>query len=291
MKKNSPLWIDLHLHTNKSDGTLSPIDLVKLAADQNINTIAITDHDTVDGVEEAINEGEKRNLRVVPGIEISSKYTGGTLHILGFGIDIRAPLFLKNLSEFQNVRKHRNNKIISKLQSLGIEISVDEILLTNPMIKSLGRPHIASILVKKGIVENMDQAFTQYLGKKGKAFIAKDVMSSEETIRIIHEAGGLAILAHPATLNLTDQIFSDCVKNLIKEGLDGMEVFYSTHSLEQIRFYKDICSKNGLLISAGSDFHGNNKKNVTLGVCNCGGKATVDMVSNELVVLASNCLN
>ena len=291
MNKNSPHWVDLHLHTNKSDGTLSPTELVKLAASQNIKTIAITDHDTIDGVEAAIREGIKQNVSVVPGIEISSKYTGGTLHILGFGIDIRAPLLLKSLNEFQNIRKHRNDKIISKLQSIGIEISVNEILQNNPMIKSLGRPHIASILVKKGIVKNMNQAFTLYLGKKGKAFVAKEVISSQETIRIIHEAEGLAILAHPATLNLTDQLFFDFVKDLMKEGLDGMEVYYSTHSSEQIRFYKDICSKSSLLISAGSDFHGNYKRSVTLGVCNSGAKATVELVSNQLVALAANCQN
>lgn len=270
---------------------MSPADLVKLAAAQNINTIAITDHDTVDGVESATQEGKKRNLRVVPGIEISSKYTGGALHILGFGIDIRDPSLLKNLNEFQNIRMHRNDKIISKLQSLGIKISVDEIMHINPMIRSLGRPHIGSILVKQGIVNNMNQAFTQYLGKQGKAFVAKDVIPPEEAIRIIHDAGGLAILAHPVTLNLPDQLFSDYIKKLMKEGLDGMEVFNSTHSPEQIQFYKNICLENGLLISAGSDFHGNNKKYIQLGVCNGGAKASFDMVSNELVALAENGIN
>jgi predicted metal-dependent phosphoesterase TrpH len=267
---------------------MSPTDLVKLAVAQNVKTIAITDHDTVDGVETATREGKKQNLRVVPGIEISSRYTGGTPHILGFGIDIRDPSLLKNLNEFQNIRTHRNEKIISKLQSLGIKISVDDIMHINPMLRSLGRPHIGSVLVKQGIVSNMNQAFIQYLGKQGKAFVAKDVITSEEAIRIIHDAGGLAILAHPATLNLPDRLFSDHIKNLVKEGLDGMEVFYSTHAPEQIQFYKSVCYKNDLLISAGSDFHGNNKKNIQLGVCNNGAKVTADMVSNELVTLAEN---
>ena len=284
--KNNPHWIDLHLHTNNSDGTLSSFELVNLAATQNIKTIAITDHDTIDGVKSAIKEGKKRNLDVIPGIEISSKYTGGTLHIIGFGIDIGAPELLKNLSQFQNIRKHRNDKIISRLHSLGIGISVDEIMHANPMIKSLGRPHIASLLVKKGVVKNMNQAFTQYLGKNGPAFVEKDVIASDITIRMIHDAGGMAILAHPATLNLTGHSFTDYVKKLMRVGLDGMEVYSSSHTADQIQFYKDVCLKNGLLISAGSDFHGSIKKNVSLGICNNGSRISMGMVSNELIALA-----
>ncbi|NQU64626.1 MAG: PHP domain-containing protein, partial [SAR324 cluster bacterium] len=232
-----------------------------------------------------IKEGKKRNLRVIPGIEISSKCVGGTLHILGFGIDINARQFLEDLNQFQNIRKNRNIKIISKLHEIGIKVSLTEILNNNPMIKSLGRPHIASLLIKKGIVKTMDQAFSEYLGEKGKAFVRKEVLESAETIGMIHNAGGKAIIAHPSTLNLAGGSFVDYIKMLMTEGLDGMEVFSSAHQPDQIQFYKDICLNNDLLISAGSDFHGSIKKNVSIGICNSGKRATEDMVSNGLTTL------
>lgn len=284
--RDIPHWVDLHLHTDKSDGTLSPEALVKLAAAQRIKTIAITDHDTIDGVDVGVKEGEKRNLNVIPGIEISSKYTNGMLHILGFGVNIGARQFLENLSRFQNIRKNRNIKIISKLHALGIEVSLDEILSNNPMIKSLGRPHIASVLIKKGVVKNMNQAFTQYLGKNGKAFVGKDVLEPEETICLIHNAGGKAILAHPSTLNLTGGLFIDYIQMLKHKGLDGIEVYSSSHEPDQIQFYKNICLRYDLLISAGSDFHGSIKKNVSIGICNGGNRASENMISNELIALA-----
>ncbi|MBU2645895.1 PHP domain-containing protein [bacterium] len=283
---DTPQWVDLHLHTNVSDGTLSPGELVDLAVSQNFKTIAITDHDTIDGLKDGINEGVRKKLGVIAGIEISSKYSNGTQHILGFGIDISNPRFLDSLHQFQFVRKKRNINIIIKLQLLGIDISVAEMTNDYPMIHSLGRPHIASILVKKGVVKTMNDAFTQYLGKNGKAFVGKDVLTAAETIRLIHDVGGIAILAHPSTLNLSGRLLVDQIEMLITHGLDGIEVYSSAHEHEQIQLYRSICIKNDLLISAGSDFHGSNKKNVAFGICNNGNKVTTEMVSKRLIDLS-----
>ncbi len=278
-------WVDLHLHTDKSDGTCTPSELIKLAAQQNIETIAITDHDTIDGLEEGINEGRKNNINVIPGIEISSKYTTGTLHILGYGIDYRAQRFLDELKRFQEVRKSRNVKIIARLQSLGIDISIADMMRNNPKIKSLGRPHIASVLVEMGVVCNMDEAFDEYLGNKGKAFISKEVLTSAETIQLIHNVGGLAFLAHPSTLNLVDKSFTAFIEKLLEEGLDGIEVYSSAHDEDQTLFYRDTAKRYDLLVSAGSDFHGSNKKDVVLGCCWIGGQASSEMVSQQLLGL------
>lgn len=282
---NNHNWVDLHLHTDKSDGTSTPSDLVDLAIKHHVKTIAITDHDTVAGLEEGIAQGLRKNIKVIPGIEISSRYTKGTLHILGYGIDYHEPRFLEALTHFQEIRKTRNTKIINKLQLLGIDISISDIMKHNPKIKSLGRPHIASVLVDMGIVKNMDEAFEKYLGKQGKAFVSKEVLTSAETIRLIHRAGGLAFLAHPTTLKLAEGPFTEFLKNLLEESLDGIEVYSSAHNAEQIQFFLEAAQQANLFISAGSDFHGENKRETYFGCCNMGAPVSSAMVSREMLGL------
>ncbi len=284
--KKSTHWIDLHLHSDKSDGTYSLTELISLAVCKEIRTISITDHDTVAGLKEGIRLGKEHKLNVIPGIEISSKYSKGALHILGYGLDFRDPEFQFALQRFQDVRKERNRKILSKLQSLGIDISMDEIRDRNPSNKSIGRPHIASVLLEKGAAINMDNAFDKYLGKNGKAFVSKEVLTSSETIHLIHSVGGLAFLAHPSTLNLSDQNLTEYVEKLLKEGLDGIEVYSSAHTERQTCLYEGICQKYQLLISGGSDFHGDHKKDVKMGICSSGQRISADMVSQELLNLS-----
>jgi 3',5'-nucleoside bisphosphate phosphatase len=281
--ENLTHWIDLHLHSDKSDGTCSLAELISLAVSKEIKTISITDHDTIAGLKEGIKLGKEKKLNVIPGIEISSKYTKGALHILGYGLDFEDPEFKFALKRFQDVRKERNRKIISKLQSLGVDITMDEIIEKNPSNKSIGRPHIASVLLEKGAAINMDDAFAQYLGKNGKAFVSKEVLTSSETIHLIHSVGGLAFLAHPSTLNLSDQNLTEYVEKLLKEGLDGIEVYSSAHTARQTRLYESICQKYQLLVSGGSDFHGNHKKDVKMGICSRGQRISADMVSQELL--------
>jgi len=286
--ENSTHWIDLHLHSDKSDGTCSLAELINLAVSKNIRTISITDHDTIAGLKEGIRLGKEKKLNVIPGIEISSKYTKGALHILGYGLDFGDPEFKMALQHFQDVRKERNRRIISKLQSLGIDITMDEIIDRNPSNKSIGRPHIASVLLEKGAVINMGDAFDKYLGINGKAFVSKEVLTSSETIHLIHSVGGLAFLAHPSTLNLSDKDLKAYVEKLLKEGLDGIEVFSSAHTEGQTQLYENICQKYQLLVSGGSDFHGDHKKDVKMGVCSSGQRISADMVSQELLNMSFN---
>lgn len=259
--------VDLHVHTNKSDGTLSPNEVVRRAKNKNIKYLSITDHDTIDGVKAAQSEAKVQNILFITGIEISSKYEGGTLHILGYDIDIKNVFLLNKLNSLQSARKHRNDKILNKLQALGISISKTAISKDCTSTSSMGRPHIANQLLKMGIVKDMDEAFLKYLGKEGKAFVDKEIFSPEETIDMIHQAGGKAVLAHPKTLNLSNPEFEKYLIKLIEIGLDGIEVYSSSHSRSQIEFYLNQVKKKGLFATAGSDFHGSIKPETELNQC------------------------
>ena len=276
--------VDLHVHTNKSDGTLSPVEVVRQAKIKNIKYLSITDHDTIDGVKPAQAEAKVQNILFVPGIEISSRYEGGTLHILGYEIDVSNAFLLNKLKSLQSARKHRNEKIIEKLISLGIPISKTAITKASKSTTSLGRPHIANQLLKLGIVKDMDEAFLKFLGKEGKAFVDKEIFTPEETIDMIHQAGGKAVLAHPKTLNLSKPDFKEYIKTLKEKGLDGIEVYSSSHSESQVEFYLSQAKHHGLFSTAGSDFHGSIKPETQLN--QCFNKHSIDI--NELTQLPFN---
>jgi 3',5'-nucleoside bisphosphate phosphatase len=259
--------VDLHVHTNKSDGTLSPKEVVQKAKAENIKYLSITDHDTIDGVETAQIEANKLQINFITGIEISSKYKGGTLHILGYGIDIKNPDLQQKLKFSQTARKQRNDKIIKKLISLEIPISKSSLLKATKSTSSLGRPHIAQQLKDLGIVKTIDEAFIKFLGDKGKAFVTKEIFTPDETIAIIHQAGGKAVLAHPKTLNLSKTDFDKYLKELMEKGLDGIEVYSSAHSSAQVDFFLKKVKHYGLFPTAGSDFHGSIKPETLIGRC------------------------
>jgi len=284
MKNHGPKsWLDLHIHTTKSDGTFSPEQIIQLTARNNIRTIAITDHDTLAGLEEARFHASKADIRIIDGIEISAKCTDGILHVLGYGIDIHSHSLKKNLSDFQKIRKNRNLKIIEKLNQLGMEIREEEILKEAKSMRSLGRPHIASLLVRKGIVKNIKEAFEIYLGNGGQAFVCKEVFTARESIEMIRNAGGKAVLAHPSTIKLKNESLRQFILQLKEAGLNGVEVYSSIHTREEINVYLEICKELNLLVSAGSDFHGSNKDGVKIGICNDGGKVEPFQVSEELI--------
>lgn len=259
--------VDLHVHTNKSDGTLTPEEVVQKAKAENIEYLSIADHDTIDGIETAQEAADKHQINFITGIEISSKYQGGTLHILGYGIDIKNPHLREKLRFSQTARKQRNDKIIKKLILLGIPISESSLLETTKSTSSLGRPHIAQQLMAIGVVKTIDEAFIKFLGNKGKAFVTKEIFSPAETISIIHQAGGKAVLAHPRTLNLSDLDFDIYLKELLKKGLDGIEVYSSAHSSAQVDFFLKKVKHYGLFSTAGSDFHGSIKPETQIGRC------------------------
>ncbi|MDP5273352.1 PHP domain-containing protein [Chengkuizengella axinellae] len=251
---NHHQFIDLHTHTLASDGLHMPSDNVKMAKEKGLAGIAITDHDTVAGVKQAIEEGQKIGIEVVPGIEISTVANKLDIHILGYYIDYEDQVFLERLNQLRDVRSIRNDMMIKKLQELGIEITIEDVLALAPKKKTkqtVGRPHIAEVLVHKGIVKTIKEAFDVYIGKDGKAFVSPPRIHPTTAIDWIRQAGGSAVIAHPG-LYENDEL----VEELIQHGVDGLEVYHSDHSPDEEKKYLKLANKYQLTITAGSDFHG-----------------------------------
>lgn len=259
-------FVDLHSHSTASDGTLSPRDVVRLAHEIKLSAIALTDHDTVGGIAEAAEEARSRGIDFLPGIEISAKFPyPGTLHILGYGIDPSNADLAKLTEDLRAGRDDRNERIVAKLRSLGIDITIDEVLARAQ--GTVGRPHIAQVLVAKGIVSHPQAAFDRYLGQGGLAYEDKERFTPREAIAMIHAAGGVAICAHPTQLKMPNLARLERVlKDLVDFGLDGVEVIHSDHRPFDVRFLNDFADRHGLLKSGGSDFHGTIKSNVKLGL-------------------------
>ena len=257
---------DLHTHTTHSDGTLTPHELVRLAQERGISCMALTDHDTVSGVEEAQEEGNRIGLEVISGIEISVKFEPGTMHILGYFVDWKSEAFRNVLEDIQEARRRRNPMIIEKLRASGIDISLEEVIQESGG-HQVGRPHFARVLEKKGYVKSHDEAFDKYLAKGRPAYVDKRKLTSAEAIRMIGEAGGLAILAHPKHLKLDSnpRRFEAEIEKMKSEGMAGIEVYSSCQSKEEARRYKKTADRLGLIITGGSDFHGANRPDASLG--------------------------
>lgn len=246
---------DLHSHTSASDGTQTPAANVRLAKEVGLAALAITDHDTVSGVAEAMAEGVRLGIEVVPGVEISTVAEGQDIHVLGYYIDIEDETFLGRLSQLRKTRDQRNEMIIERLHKLGMDITMEEVIDWASESKqeddSIGRPHIAQALMHKGYVGSVNEAFERWLGKNGAAYVHLPRIQPGTAIQWIHEAGGTAVLAHPGLYD-NDEL----VIKLIKEGLDGIEAYHSEHSPEAELKYRKIADQYGLFVTAGSDFHG-----------------------------------
>ncbi len=257
--------IDLHAHTTASDGTMSPNKLVILAKEHGIEAIAITDHDTVDGIPEAIATGEREGVEVVPGLELSVEHNPGSMHILGLLIDHENEQLNDALREIQASRSTRNPKIIDKLNEFGLDLSIEEVEKISGG-GQLGRPHIAAALIQKGYVRTVQEAFDKYLKKGASAYFERHRLTREETVDMIHGAGGLVIIAHPGTLGVNGQQLDSLLQELKDVGFDGIEVFYNNHSqIEEDRLMQ-AADKFGFLISGGTDFHGENKPAIKIGI-------------------------
>jgi predicted metal-dependent phosphoesterase TrpH len=249
------LYADLHTHTTASDGTNSPSANVRMAAEAGLAAVAITDHDTVSGIREALEEGTRIGIRVVPGVEISTVANGQDIHVLGYFIDYEDESFLRRLEELRRTRDRRNEMLIERLRELGVDISMEEVLKELEGSKSkddtIGRPHIAAVLVKKGYAASIQEAFERYLGKQGAAYVNPPRIGPTTAVEWIREAGGAAVLAHPGLYD-DDKL----VMELIAFGIDGIEAYHSDHSPEDEEKYARLAQRHGLLITAGSDFHG-----------------------------------
>lgn len=269
---------DLHLHTTASDGTMSPAELVRYAQEKGLKVIAITDHDTIEGLPEGIQEGNKVGLEVIPGVELSADAPTGTMHLLGYYIDPASSELADKLRVLQQARMERNLKMVEKLRALGISLELSEVKAA-PEHGQIGRPHFAYTMVQKGYAQNIQDAFDRYLGKGRPAYVEKFRFSPAEAMDFIRKAGGITVLAHPFTLKQAEpQDFEALIRELKEKGLDGIEVYYPEHSDGQKRLYRDVAQKYGLVISAGSDFHGLNKDEADLGEGYAAGELTYNLV-------------
>ena len=258
-------YVDLHVHTTASDGTYSPTEVVLLAKEIGLRAIAITDHDTTKGLEEAYLAGEKEQIEVIPGCELSVEYPRGQMHIVGLWLPLKPEHLLSELEYLRDKRHDRNRQIIEKLKDAGIDISYNEVLNIVEKGSTVGRPHIARILVEKKVAKDIKEAFDKYIGPSGIAYVPKTKFSPKKAISILKKEGATVILAHPYSLNLTKQELKKELIKLKQYGLDGMEVYYSEHTPEQTEMYLGLCKELNLLISGGSDFHGTVKKHIELG--------------------------
>ena len=256
--------IDLHVHSNQSDGTLSPKELVRHALSCGLSAFALTDHDNINGLTEAIKEAEHCNVELIPGIEFSTEYHGTDLHIVGLDFNWNDPDFLPSVQFYQEERLRRNQKIIDKMAADGIDISWPQ------MEESFGnamwtRAHFGRYLVEHHYVESINDAFTRYLGEGCKYFIPRQKVSPFEVIAFLHRFGGIPVLAHPFQYRFTDEELRTLLKSLKECGLLGMEVYYSGYTHKQEEYLLALASEFHLAPSGGSDFHGTNKPNISLG--------------------------
>lgn len=257
--------IDLHTHSTASDGSLTPAELIREAVKTGLYALALTDHDTVDGNPEAAAEAEKHQLNFIPGVEISCDYEKNVLHILGLWIDFNNDKLKRTLSELVDYRTNRNLLITERLNELGVDIAYDEVqaVAGNEVV---GRPHFAQVLVDKAAAASFQDAFDRYLARGKPAYIPKKRLTASQGISLIVEAGGLPCLAHPGQYNIDNTAdFKAMLTQLIGEGLQAVEVYYSGHSPQETAFYRQIANDFNLAISAGSDFHGQAKPEVKLG--------------------------
>ena len=257
--------VDLHVHTTASDGTLSPAEVVQLASDAGIVALGITDHDTVAGVREAQEAGERLGVEIIPGVEISAEFSPEEMHILGYFVDPESPALLDTITWVQRSRSNRNPEIARRFNDLGIPISMEEVAgIANGGL--IGRPHFAQALIARGVVKSTQEAFERYLSPGMPAYVAKVKLNAEQAIEAIHGAGGVAVLAHPQQLGIaTDEQLRRLVRSLKAAGLDGIECYYSNQSHETSTRHIHLAKHFGLAVSGGSDFHGGSKPHIKLG--------------------------
>lgn len=255
-------WADLHVHTTWSDGVFSPQHLIQKAAEIGIRAIAVTDHDAVRGIKEAAQEGEMCGVEVLSGIELSTTNGIHDVHILGFLFDPEDPYILEYVDFFQKERQKRARKIMNRLREMGVRLNV-EFVIANAGHGAVGRPHIADALMEEGYALTYDEAFYKYIGDGKPAFVEKPKITPSEGMQLIHRGGGLSFLAHPG-MDLTEAE----IMAIIKQGLDGIEILHPTHSEEKVNYFYKFARDNNLLVSGGSDCHGDRKGKMMMGKFN-----------------------
>lgn len=263
--------IDLHVHSNKSDGSNPPEELVRMAITKNLSAFALADHDTVDGIDKAIAcadrlraDGIKGVPEVIPGIELSTEYMGKDIHMVGLYIDHKSKVFRTHLQHFVDSRIERNRKMCARLAEAGIDISYEKLIAEFPD-SVLTRAHYAVYLVEHGYSLSKEDAFSQYLGDHTKYFVPREKITPEMGVELILQAGGIPILAHPILYRMSDARLEELVARLKKAGLVGIEAIYATYTLSEEHRMRKLADKYDLCISGGSDYHGAAKPGLEMG--------------------------
>ncbi len=256
--------IDLHTHSTASDGTFTPTELVLEAKRVGLYSVALTDHDTVSGIDEFIEAGIKYNIRTIAGVELSTEYEDTEIHVLGLFIDPENQALLRQLHEFRSNRDNRNLKMIERLREEGFRITAEEIYERDPEAV-IARPHIARYLADTHQVKDIQEAFDKYIGEGCCCYVERYKITPMRAVELIHAAGGVAILAHPCLYKISDDTMKKMLKEMVKARLDGIEAIYSRNQGSDEEKYRALAKKFGLIISGGTDFHGANKPDIHLG--------------------------
>lgn len=241
---------DLHTHTRCSDGTLTAAELVAKVAAAGISAMAVTDHDSIDALPEALAAGGELGVEVVPGVELSVTADGQEIHLLGYGFDPAHPALRAHLNRFRDGRMERGRNMVEALNRLGVPLDMDDVIAL-AQDGAIGRPHVAKALAARGLVASYEDAFARYLCDEGPAFVAKPLFPAAQAIALLHAAGGIAVLAHPGT-----RVDGHVILQLIHAGLDGIETIHPSHSPALTRRYGDLAHQYGLIETGGSDYHG-----------------------------------
>lgn len=257
-------YVDLHVHSNASDGTLSPEEVVRLAARSGLLAIALTDHDTTAGISCAVREGSLCGVEVIPGIEVSSSYKGHEIHILGLFVDQENPDLIRILEQFRRLRNDRNTEMLGRFAHEGIYLTQEELCGGNPQTV-ITRAHVARALWDRGLGSDMNQIFKKYLQYNGRYCPPKAYLPPEEVMEVLLHGGAFAALAHPFQYHLGDAGTRELIGYLAGLGMKGLEVYHSSHNQQDSMKLQKTAAEYGLLPTGGSDFHGSNKPDISIG--------------------------
>lgn len=252
-------FADLHLHTSFSDGTYSPEELTGHAARHGFACVALTDHDTVEGCERMAAACQTANIEFFPASELTAEFKGTELHIIGYGIDTQHPKLLSEMHRYQDVRQNRVKEMVERLNRLNVPLQ-ESTVTSIANCKSPGRPHVARALIQINVCKSLDEAFERFLKKGRPAWVPKFKVSADDAIALIHEAGGLAVFAHPGLVH-----HDSLIPDLVGAGLDGIECYHTKHPTTTVEHYLQIAEEHDLLVTGGSDCHGMNKGKPLIG--------------------------
>ena len=257
--------IDLHAHTNRSDGTFSPTELVRLALDRGLDVLAVTDHDTTEGLDEATEAASGTPLEIIPGVEFSAIYAGASVHVLCYWMDQGDPALQAELQRLREDRFHRGERMVEKLQALGYPISFERVREISGG-RNIVRPHVAQALVEVGVVATEEDAFTEeFIADGGRADVPKHALHPLEALDLIREAGGVCVLAHPGMWAAQRSVPTELIETMAEGGMAGLEADHPDHTPEQVAYYRRLAGDLGLVATGASDCHGTRYDPVRLG--------------------------